>query len=466
MLLHVAVKVVDRERETRQLRGVVEAPPALVVLRGRRRVGKSFLLRVALPGERLVSYQAEVNPQPLQLEAFAAECARLLPGTPDLHFADWDAALSFIEAQAREQGPLTVVIDEFQRVAAKEEAIESKIQNAWDRWDHENVPLALVLSGSALSFMGGLFKGGKPTHGRSILRPLLHPLSYRDIAEFGPAGLTPIELIERYSVLGGTPQYLRWASGRPLAEVIEDVILSPDAPLYDDPEHLIREEENIREPGPYFGVMQAIARGYTNPTAIGGQLQISSQLATKFLDRLAELDYVTRVEPLEPRHGGRARAYWKISDPYFRFWFGQVFPNRSRLARGRIKEVARELGRALPEITSFVFEDVCREWIGRYSDLGADAVEVGSWWSRKSDTEIDVVALDRHGYSLLGSCKWWTKAIGPAVLDELYEAKAALGPKAAQARPVLFSKSGFKTELVERADAEQVVLVDAAELLR
>lgn len=462
--LAVAVKIVDRERELRQLREVVAAPPALVVLRGRRRVGKSFLLRVALPGGRLVSYQAEVNPLPLQLEAFAAECARLLPGAPELRFATWDDALVFIEAQAREQGPLTVVIDEFQRVAAQDASIESKIQNTWDRWDHENVPLALVLSGSALSFMAGLFKGGKPTHGRSVLRPLLHPLSYRDIAAFGPDGLTSVELVERFSVLGGTPQYLRWAAGRPLDNVIEDVILSPDAPLYDDPEHLIREEENIREPGPYFGIMQAIARGYSNPTAIGGQLQISSQLATKFLERLAELAYVTKVEPLEPGHGGQARAYWKISDPYFRFWFGHVFPNRSRLARGRINEVAREISRKMSQITSLVYEDICREWIGSYSELGADADEVGSWWSRKSDTEIDVVALDKRGYSLLGSCKWLSQPVGPAVLDDLYAAKSVLGPKAAQARLAIFSKSGFKPELVKRAGQEQVILVEVADL--
>jgi uncharacterized protein len=460
----VAVRIVDRERELRQLRSIAAAPPALVVLRGRRRVGKSFLLRVALPGERLVSYQAEENPQPLQLEVFAAECARLIPGAPELRFANWDDALAFIEAQAREQGPLTVVIDEFQRVAAREESIESKIQNAWDRWDHENVPIALVLSGSALSFMAGLFQGGKPTHGRSILRPLLHPLSYRDIAAFGPDGLTPVELVERFSVLGGTPQYLRWAAQRPLDEVIEDLILSPDAPLYDDPEHLIREEENIRDPGPYFGIMEAIARGYTDPTAIGGKLQIGSQLTTKFLNRLAELAYVTKVEPQEPGHSGAARAYWKISDPYFRFWFGRVLPNRSRLSRGRIKEVAREIHKALPQITSFVYEDVCREWIGRYSELGADADEVGSWWSRKSDTEIDVVALNHDGYSVLGSCKWSSRPVGPAVLDDLYAAKSMLGPKAAQARLVIFSKSGFKDELRLRAEQETVVLAEVDDL--
>ncbi len=457
-------QIVDRERELRQLKAVVAAPPALVVLRGRRRVGKSFLLRVALSEERLISYQAEVNPRPLQLEAFAAECARLIPGEPDLRFGDWGDALTFLEAQARDHGPVTVVIDEFQRIAAEDGSIESKIQNAWDRWDHEGVPLALILSGSALSFMATLFTGGKPTHGRSIFRPLLQPLSYRDIESFGPPGMTPVNLIERYSVLGGTPQYLRWAAHRPLHEVIEDVILSPDAPLYDDPEHLIREEKNIRDPGPYFGIMEAIARGYTNPTALGAKLHISAQLVVKFLKRLADLSYVTRVEPLEPRNGGRARAYWKIRDPYFRFWFGYVFPNRSRLARGRIKEVAHELERALPRITSTVYEDICREWIGSHADIGADAEEVGSWWSRRSDVEVDVAALDRLGYSVLGSCKWWSKPVGPAVLDDLYTAKAALGPKAARARLIVFSRNGFNQAFRKRANDEAVLMVEPSDL--
>jgi hypothetical protein len=174
--------------------------------------------------------------------------------------------------------------------------------------------------------MAGLLQGSKPTYGRSTYRPLLLPLSYRDVTPFGPQGATPIERLERYSVLGGTPQYQRWAGRRSLSAVIEDVILSPDAPLYDDPEHLIRAEDGVREPGPYFGVMEAIARGFTSPTTIGGRIGVSVQLVTNYLSRLEALGYLARVEPLEPRSAGRARAYWKISDPYFAFWFCPRLP--------------------------------------------------------------------------------------------------------------------------------------------
>lgn len=460
----MTVRVVDRERELERLQELRASAPALVVLRGRRRVGKSFLLRVALTGGRVVSLQAEQKPRALQLGAFARECSRLLPGAPPLAFADWNAALEFLDGQARAGGPLVVVLDEFQYLAASDPALESTIQAAWDRWDASETPIMLVLCGSAISFMAGILGGSRPAFGRSVYRPLLQPLNYRDSAAFAPKGASPVELVERFGVLGGTPQYQRWAGPRPLSDVIRQTILPTDAPLYSDPEHLIREEEGIREPGPYFGILEAIADGYTTPNAIAGRLEVSQQLAIHYLGRLEELAYVSKAEPLEPGARGGARAYWKIADPYFRFWFRYVSPNRSRLARDRIGEVAGEIKRDLPAFLGPSFEDSCRDWVGRYSPLGADALEVGSWWSRKHDVEIDVVTLEKKGYGLLGSCKWWTKPVGTNVLDKLYKAKAVLGSKAAQGRLALFSRAGFTEAVLERADAENIVLVEPADL--
>ena len=102
--------------------------------------------------------------------------------------------------------------------------------------------------------------------------------------------------------------------------------------------------------------------------------------------------------------------------------------------------------------------------MGRYSARGAGALEVGTWWSRRSDVEVDVVTLDKKGYGLLGSCKWWRKRVGPAELDALHNARAALGPKAAQARLALFARGGFTPEVVERAAHESVSLVSLDDL--
>ncbi len=460
----MAIEIVDREREIDQLRELANKPPALVILRGRRRVGKTFLLRVALTGDRVIHLQAEEQPRALQLEALARECSGLLPGAPPLAFANWGEALQFIVDQALGSGPLAVVLDEFQYLAASDQALVSTIQRVWDQWDSNKVPVMLVLSGSALSFMEGLLGGAKPTYGRSVYRPLLLPLTYRDSAAFAAAGASPDQLIERFAVVGGTPQYQRWARSRPLGRVIAETILPPDAPLHSDPEHLVRQEEGIREPGPYFGALQAIAQGYTATSAIAGRLEVKQQLASQFLSRLEKLGYVGRIEPLEPGGKAAARGYWRISDPYFRFWFRNVFPNRSRLARGRIAEVAEEIRKDLPTFVGPVFEECCREWVGRYSALGEGALEVGSWWSRKHDIEVDIVTLEKRGYGLLGSCKWWRNPVGEGALDDLYTARAALGPKAAQARIAIFARTEFSKSLRERAARHGVTLVELAEL--
>ena len=435
-----------------------------MVLRGRRRVGKTFLLRVALRGERVIQLQAEERPRALQLEALARECGRLLPGAPPLAFADWEDALGFMQDQAVAGGPLVVVLDEFQYLAASDEGLVSMIQRAWDRWDAEGVPLMLVLSGSALSFMEGLLGAARPTYGRSVYRPLLLPLNYRDSAGFASPATPPDRLIERFAVLGGTPQYQRWAGDRSLRRVITETILPPDAPLHGDPEHLVRQEGGIREPGSYFGTLQAIAEGSTTTSAIAGRLGMLQQLASQTLARLQDLGYVARIEPLEPGRKARARGFWKVSDPYLRFWFRYVVPNRSRLARGRVVEVADEIEGDLATFVGPVFEECCREWVGRYSTLGEDALEVGSWWSRTHDVEVDVVTLVKAGYGLVGSCKWSRRPVSDNVLDDLYAARSVMGPKAARARLAIFARGGFSRRLTQRAADEGVDLVGLSEL--
>jgi AAA+ ATPase superfamily predicted ATPase len=461
----MAIQLVDRQREIQRLQTHAGNAPAIIVMRGRRRVGKSFLLRAAFPDERVISFQADEQPEQAQLDLLAQEASRIVPGAPPLVFGDWYAALDFFEGQAKAGGPLTVILDEFQWLAGSQSNLDSMIMQRWDRWDREQTPLTLILSGSALSFMAGLFQNSSnPTFGRSVYRPLILPLSYKDTPAFARKGASTTDLIERYAVIGGTPQYQRWAGTQSLDQVIKTTILETDASLYEEPLHLLRGEETIRTPGPYFATLAAIAAGRTRPVDIAGRLQVSQPGALKFLERLAELGYIEEFNPVEPRHTGDSRGVWRIKDPYFRFWFRFVFSNRSRLERGRVDEVAVEIKRDLDTFIGTVFEDCCREWVGSHSPLGASADEVGSWWSRKGDTEIDVAAVAKNGYTVLGSCKWSRRQVGENILDDLYDQRALLGRQAAQAELALFSKSGFTPALEKRAKAEGVHLITADDL--
>ena len=463
MLEHMAAELIDRERERALLEEARTSPPSLVVLTGRRRVGKSFLLASVLTGERVVSFQADEQDQRAQLDLLAREAARLLPSAPPLHFPDWEEALSFFDAEAMNGGPLVVVLDEFQYLCAAQPALPSIVQRAWDDWQRRGLPITLVLCGSALSFMDGLLAHGSPLFGRATQRPFLAPLDYRDAAGF-VRSRDPVALLRRYAVLGGTPQYQAWAGDRRLETVLRTAILAKGQPLYADPLHLLREGEGVRDPGTYFSILRAIAGGATQHNRIAHQVGLATANLSPRLARLEELGYVTAWTPLAA--GGRERrASYRIADPYFRFFFRYVFPNRSRLERGRVDDVAHEVMADLDNLMGRAFEDCCRTWVGRYADEASvgRSEELGSWWSRDGQVEIDVVGVRKHRYSLLGSCKW-RRTVDVDALEDLRDAQATLGGTAAAARLVLFARSGFTPALRKRADDEGVLLVTAADL--
>lgn len=453
--------MIDREEERTRLSEAADNPPQLVVLRGRRRVGKSFLVDRSLAGRRLVSFQADEQPERGHLDVLAQEAARLLPGNPPVVFSDWDTAFDFFGGQA-EHEPLVVVLDEFQWMVQAQPALPSILQRHWDRWQRAGTPVTIVLSGSALTLMEELLAHSSPLFGRADYRPLIQPLDYRFAAEFARAGAPAHALLRRYAVLGGTPQYQVWAGKGGISSVIRDRVLSKGESLYEEPLHLLREEQKIRDPGTYFAVLRAIADGATQFNEIQQRAKIPRNLEL-MLARLEELGYIEKREPVEIT-SKRPRSTYRIADPLFRFWFRYVFPNRSRLERGRTDEVLVEIEADLDTFMGLAFEDCCRDWIGRYAPTGRfpSSDRLGSWWSRDGSVEIDVVGMTKGRYDLLGSCKWSRRA-RTSTLGDLLAARDHLGTRATNAALVLFAR-GFERDLVERAAEAGATLVTAADL--
>jgi uncharacterized protein len=457
-------EMVDRDRERQQLADAALAVPALIVVIGRRRIGKSFLLERTFAGDRVISFQGDEQDESHQLELFAAEAGRVLLGSDALRFSTWDAALSFLRDQAR-TAPLTIILDEFQWLKHAQPALDSIIQRHWDRWDREALPVTLVLSGSALTLMEQLLERGAPLFGRATARPRLEPLDYRDAAGFA-ADQEPEALLRRWAVLGGTPQYQVWAGSGPLENVITSRILSKDAALYDEPRHLLREGEGIRDPGTYLSILRAIANGATQHNEIARQAKAASASLAPKLARLEDLGYIERRYPLTA-DGREQRPGYHIEDPFFRFWFRYVAGNRSRLERHRAAEVSAEIRADMGNTMGWAFERCCRRWAAVYADEEVTGAphQIGSWWSRDGQTEIDVVGISRHRYTLLGSCKW-RRVVDIDVLDQLRDHQAALGGHAAAARLIIFGREQFTPELRERSAAEGIRLVSAAQLFQ
>jgi len=455
-------EMIDREREGQQLREASVATPALIVLTGRRRVGKSFLLAHTFTGDRTVFFQGDEQGEHQHLDLLAAEAGRSLLGTPARQFRDWEDALTFFADQAR-RAPLTVILDEFQWLKAAQDALDSIIQRHWDRWERESLPITLVLSGSALTMMEELLDRGAPLYGRATARPRLAPLDFRQAAAFA-ATHDPQALLRRWAVLGGTPQYQLWAGAGDLDTIIAERILAKDAPLYDDPRHLLRDGEGIRDPGTYLAILRAVAGGATHHNEIAQQAKVPTGNLARKLDRLEDLGYLIRRYPLAA-DGDEDRAGYQISDPYFRFWFRYLANNRSRLEQGRVGEVRQEILADLDNTMGWAFEQCCRRWVGAYADetvIGAPQ-QIGSWWSRDGKTEIDIVGVRKHRYVLVGSCKW-RRTADVDVLTDLRRHRDILGPKADRARLIILARERFTASLRQQAADDAVLLVTAADL--
>lgn len=449
--------MVDRQQELARLRAAAAEAPQLVVMRGRRRVGKSYLLDRSFANHRLVYFQADEGETQGHLDLLANEVGRLV--NAPVVFTDWNEALTSLGDQAADE-PLVVVLDEFQWMLMAEPLLDSIIMRHFDGWERARVPITLVLSGSALTMMEQLLEGGRPMFGRAGYRPLLEPFDYRDAALFASAGANATQKLQRYGILGGTAQYQVWAGRDSIREILKRRVLTKDEPLFEEPLQLIRGESAIREPGNYYELLRAIARGATKFNDIVQRSKISSgQLLTGRLERLARLRYIEERRPL----GGNGSASWSISDPFFRFWFRYVYPNRSRLQRGRVEEVCEAILADLDNHMGPVFEDVCRDWAARHSadrEL-AGAEEIGAYWTRTHDVEVDLVARRRSGVVAVGSCKWSARADAHD-LDRLIELRGKIRG-AGNAALYVFARD-FHKSLIDRAALDEVRLVSADEL--
>jgi AAA+ ATPase superfamily predicted ATPase len=459
----MATALIDRRQELARLTEAIERPPQLIVLRGRRRIGKSFLLIHALARHRGVFFQADEQTERAHLDLLAREVSRLFGPRVPLRFESWDEALETLGELARER-PLAVVLDEFQWLRAAQPSLDSIVQRHWDRWQRQRTPITLILSGSALRLMEQLLDPGAPLYGRADYRPLLPPLDFRDASRFAARGLDAEQKLRRYAVLGGTPQYQVWAGEGGLDDVLAERILSKGESLYEEPLHLLRGEQEIRDPASYFAVVREIAAGRTRTGEISNATQLPTPNLAKMLSRLETLGYLEGRAPLGPSGPEAKRTRYRLTDPFFRFWFRFVFPNRSLLERGRVKEVLRIVKRDMDTFMGQAFEDCCREWVGHYAGDALPASQhLGRWWSRDGQVEVDIAGASRGRYDLLGSCKWSRKA-SAAVLGQLLSHRESMR-RAGSAHLLIFAR-GFEPELARRAKEEQVTLVGIDDLFK
>src|SRR6266508_3436681 len=388
----VAVHLINREHELAALETAAEARSGqLVIVWGRRRVGKTYLLEAFTGGRRCIYYTATQQSAPVELASFteavrSAEDGSDLP--PDYAFPDWSAALDWLTTKAGDQR-LVVVLDEFPYLVGSTAGLESIIQRWWDQRGRAS-SVMLVLCGSAVAYMSQVTGAAAPLHQRATVSLYVSPFDYY------AAGQAVMELpaAERavvYGILGGTPLYLeQWDVGSSRQANLVRLFGNPASPLVDAAELVLSGE--LPELEGAFRILQAVALGRTRPNEIQDYARVAVERPIKRLTSLGILERRVRAldDPMRTR-----RAIYRIVDPYFAFWFRFIAPHRAHIARGLGAQLVS--GRIVPFLDDYmggIFEEMAREHARRVAGLGElDAERIECWWSSDGEHEIDIVGV-------------------------------------------------------------------------
>lgn len=396
---------------------------AFVVLYGRRRVGKSELLLQFLRSRPGIYFVGKTAPSALQARELAREAARVVdePLIAELPPDDWKRLLQTITDRWPEDRKLLLVFDEFQWLAEAVPELPSILQELWDTKWKRSGRVMLVLCGSYLGFMEREVLGRRsPLFGRRTAAIRLQPFAPDEAAEFHPRW-SRVDQASAYFVCGGIPLYLgAFDPDLSVRQNIERTLLSEFAPLFREPDFLLREE--LRELDNYYAVLLAIANGDVTISDIAARTGINRGSVHYYTQTLVDLGYLGKRHPLAnlDKKSPKRRLRFAVDDPLLRFWFRFIFPNQSSIVHfGPRRAFEVHIRPELDAFFGLCFEDFCRAQLpDLYVAEGVAArFVVGQWWNARA--QIDVVGIRDDGRTDLGECKWGTVRSASALRREL-----------------------------------------------
>ncbi len=443
----------------------------LVILYGRRRVGKTELLKQFCQGKDHIFYACEQTSDLVQRQKFSRavlQSGHPLAGMISV-FEDWETALRAVTMDAEKSRNL-LLIDEFPYIFKADPSFTYMLQNLWDHVLKDQ-NLMVILCGSSMSFIENEILGHKnPLYGRSTGILKLEPMDFYSARDFFPE-YDDEQKILAYSILGGIPYYLKqFNPEKSLQRNIISQILTPGTVLYNETEFLMREE--LREPSLYNAIIETIAAGSTKSTDIATRSGVKAQTSLpKYLTSLEELQLVRRefsVDTGAKTKSNRNRGSYRICDPFFKFWYSFGSPYRSAIDAGEGEQVFSHLiSPSLHAFASQMFEDICMEYVrvlNRENALPFWVCELGRWMGkatvrdlnaenglRTAETEIDVMGISAdHTQYVIGECKFKSVPFSYRELLQL-KAKAVPGLQHAEVYYMLFSLSGFDQQVCQEA---------------
>ncbi|MCL1819758.1 MAG: ATP-binding protein [Oscillospiraceae bacterium] len=390
----------------------------LAVIYGRRRVGKTTLIREFVKGKKSIFFAASESTASDNLLSLS-RCIGGKNSAPV--FRDYESALETL-FEIAENERIIFVIDEFPYLAESYRGISSLIQIMIDH-NRERSKLMLILCGSSMSFMENQVLGYQsPLYGRRTAQFKILPFTFFESLPF-LSNFEPIDKAVLYGMTGGVPEYLNKINAQSnVHENIVNLFLSTSGHFFEEPSNLIKQE--LREPSTYNVIIESIACGASRLNEIATKSGLESNKCAKYLTSLITLGLVRKEYPFGKTIS--KRSIYRLEDNLFRFWYRFVFPNISAITAGLGSLVfENEIKPLLNAYMGLIFEDICKQWLfeqAKQNTLPFFASKFGRWWGTNpalhTQEEIDIMAV-RDDKALFAECKWTNSDIGIDVFHEL-----------------------------------------------
>ncbi len=430
---------VNRETEIKRLRYVLHSDTAqLVVIYGRRRCGKSVLLRRIIDKDS-VYFSADMSEAPLQIRALSERIEKVIPGFAAPVYPGWDSLLRSMNGALKKR--ITLCIDEFPYLVKNSPELPSVLQNIHDDTAHSEYNI--ILCGSSQMMMQGMVLNSKaPLYGRAGEIMKIHPMPVAFLKKY--LDISASEAVTEYSIWGGVPRY--WEI-RKTSETLDAAlslhVVNQYGLLANEPERLFSDE--ARTSVQAYTLLSLIGSGCHRLSEMAARIGKPATHLSGVLAFLTDLRYIRREIPYGESLRSTKKTLYKIDDPFLNFWFTFIVPEKSRIDLGLASQSLARIKKKLPSFVASEWEELCRQSVP-FLDPDKEFSPATRWWGRGLDgipMEIDVLASSGDGKILLaGECKWTEKADINRLSGELAKKIANLPfAKGHKIIPVLFLKN-------------------------
>ena len=441
---------VDRTEETTRLKEAFSREKtSLVVIYGRRRLGKSTLIKKVL-SESDIYFLADRSEGSHQRSLLAKVLSQVFPDFDKLTYPDWESMLRAINYRTEKR--FTMCFDEFPYLVEQSPELPSVLQKLIDE---KQLKYNLVLCGSSQNMMYGLFlDAASPLYGRADEIMKLAPIHLPYIQE--ALKLDAVSAIEEYAVWGGVPRYWELRENRTsLYDALWHNVLSVNGTLYEEPAKLF--QDDIKDIVKTSTIMSYIGTGANRLSEIAARSNEPATNLSRPLKKLIDLGLLEKDVPFGVDDKNAKKSLYKIADPFMAFYYQFVVPNRSFIELGRHLPLEQALTAHFSEYVSMHWEKLCRDAVTGNMINGIAFGKAKRWWGpvlnekkEAEQIEIDVMAesLDKK-YLLVGECKWTNDKVDIAILNTLIDKCSQFDYKSKDW--YLFSKSGYELSLIEKA---------------